>query len=54
MKDDEIDTVGGLVFFLSGKVPKTGEIFKYNNSLNFKILSASNRRINTIEINKEK
>jgi len=52
MKDEEIDTVGGLVFFLAGKVPKKEEIFKYKNFLNFKILSATDRRINTLEIDK--
>ena len=52
MKEEAIDTVGGLVFFLAGKVPKKEEIFKYKNFLNFKILSATNRRINTLEIDK--
>lgn len=52
MKEEAIDTVGGLVFFLAGKVPKKEEIFKYKNFLNFKILSATDRRINTLEIDK--
>ena len=50
--DEEIDTVGGLVFFLAGKVPKKTETFQYNNFLKFKILSASDRRINILEIEK--
>ena len=50
--DEEIDTVGGLVFFLAGKVPRKEEIFHYNNFLMFKILSASDRSINTLEIDK--
>ena len=50
--DEEIDTVGGLVFFLAGKVPRKEEIFQYNNFLIFKILSASDRRVNTLEIDK--
>ena len=48
----EIDTVGGLVFFIANKIPKKNEIFKYNNKLSFRVLSASNRRIETLEINK--
>lgn len=52
IKDEEIDTVGGLVFFLAGKIPKKEEIFQYKNFLKLKILSASNRRINTLEIDK--
>ena len=50
--DEEIDTVGGLVFFLAGKVPRKEEIFQYNSFLKFKILSASDRSINTLEIDK--
>jgi len=50
--DEEIDTVGGLIFFLAGKVPRKEEIFQYNNFLKFKILSASDRSIKTLEIDK--
>jgi len=50
--DEEIDTVGGLIFFLAGKVPRKEEIFQYNNFLKFKILSASDRRIKTLEVDK--
>tara|TARA_Y100000590_G_C14808167_1_gene671521 strand:- start:92 stop:460 length:369 start_codon:yes stop_codon:yes gene_type:complete len=49
---EEIDTIGGLVFFLAGKVPKKEEIFKYKNFLKFKIISASDRRIHTLEVDK--
>ena len=54
INEEEIDTVGGLAFFLAGKVPKNQEIFQYNNFLKFKILSATDRRINTLEIDKIK
>lgn len=50
--EEEIDTAGGLVFFLAGKVPGKGEIFQYNNFLSFKILNVSDRSINTLEIDK--
>ena len=50
--NEEIDTVGGLVFFLAGRVPIKEEIFQYDNLLMFKILSASDRNINTLEIDK--
>tara|TARA_Y100000590_G_C15689551_1_gene1002921 strand:+ start:179 stop:1045 length:867 start_codon:yes stop_codon:yes gene_type:complete len=50
--NDEIDTVGGLVFYLAGKVPKKAEIFDYNTILKLKVLSASERRINTLQIEK--
>ena len=51
-EEEEIDTVGGLVFFIANKIPKKNETFNYKNKLNFKILSASDRRINTLEIQK--
>ena len=52
IQNEEIDTAGGLAFFLAGKVPNKEEIFQYKNFLKFKILSASDRRINTLEIDK--
>ena len=42
--------MGGLVFFIAGKIPKKNETFNYKDKLNFKILNASNRRIDTLEI----
>ena len=49
---DEIDTVGGLVFFIANKVPKIDEVFSFNDQLQFKILNADERRIITLEIKK--
>ena len=51
-KSEEIDTVGGLVFFIAGKIPKTNEIYNYKDKLSFVILDASERRIKTLEVNK--
>ena len=50
-QEEEIDTVGGLVFFIASKIPKNNEVYRYKNKLSFKILSASERRIKTLEIN---
>ena len=47
---EEIDTVGGLVFFIANKVPKVKEVFIFNDQLQFKILNADERRIITLEI----
>jgi len=49
-QEEEIDTVGGLVFFIASKIPKNNEVYRYKNKLSFKILSASGRRIKTLEI----
>ena len=50
--EDEIDTVGGMMFFLANKVPKNNQIYKYQNRLQFKIIKASARRIESLEIKK--
>ena len=52
IKEEEIDTVGGLAFFIAGKIPQKNEIYHYKDKLKLKILSASDRRIYNIEINK--
>ena len=49
-KEEEIDTVGGLVFFIANKVPKINEVFTFNDQLQFRILNADDRRIITLEI----
>ncbi len=50
--EEEIDSVGGLVFYIANKVPKPNEIFTFNNKLKFKVLSANERRIISLEIQK--
>ena len=51
-KEDEIDTVGGLLFYIANKVPKKNQVYKFENILQFKVLKASARRIESIEIKK--
>jgi len=41
----DIDTVGGLVFTLAGRVPARGEIFSHASGLEFRVLDADARRI---------
>ena len=50
--EEEIDTVGGLVFFIANKVPKKNQIYNYNKIFELKILKASARKIESIEIKK--
>ena len=49
LSDDEreadIDTVGGLVFTLAGRVPAKGEVISHPSGLEFRILDADARRI---------
>jgi magnesium and cobalt transporter len=51
-EDDDIDTVGGMLFYIANKVPKNNQIYKYQNILQFKVIKASARRIESLEIKK--
>lgn len=50
--DDEIDTVGGMLFYIANKVPKNNQVYKYQDILQFKVIKASARRIESLEIKK--
>ena len=52
---EDIDTLGGLVFSLTGRVPIRGELISHPSGLEFEILDADPRRIKRLrlrEINK--
>ncbi len=44
-READIDTIGGLVFTLAGRVPARGEVFSHSSGLEFRILDADARRI---------
>jgi magnesium and cobalt transporter len=48
--DEEIDTLGGLVFMLSGRVPARGEVVKHPSGAEFEILDADPRRIKRLRV----
>ena len=43
-----IDTMGGLVFHIFGKIPLKGEVIKHSSGCEFEILDADSRKIRTI------
>jgi CBS domain containing-hemolysin-like protein len=48
---DEVDTLGGLVFSLAGRVPSRGELLTHPSSgLEFEIIDADPRRIKRIRV----
>ena len=50
-KDNEdVDTLGGLVVAMAGRVPQRGEIIKHESGLTFEINDADPRRIKSIKI----
>ena len=44
-RDEDIDTMGGLVFYLAGRVPGRGEVIRHESGIEFEILEADPRRI---------
>lgn len=50
--DDEIDTLGGLVFLLSGHVPARGEVIEHPAGVEFEVVDADPRRIKRLRVRK--
>ena len=49
-EDDELDTLGGLVFLLAGRVPVRGEVIVHPAGIEFEIVDADPRRIKRLRI----
>ncbi len=49
-REEDIDTLGGLVFFLAGRVPVRGEVIKHESGFDFEVLEADPRRIRRLRI----
>ena len=49
-EDDEIDTLGGLVFLRSGRVPARGEVIGHESGVQFEIVDADPRRIKRLRV----
>jgi len=47
---DEIDTLGGLVFSLAGRVPGHGEVVRHRAGIQFEILEGDPRRITLLKL----
>jgi magnesium and cobalt transporter len=48
--EEEVDTLGGLVFTLGGRVPQRGEIITHPSGLAFEVLDADPRRVKRLRI----
>jgi magnesium and cobalt transporter len=48
--DSEIDTLGGLVFLRTGRVPSRGEIVPHETGAEFEVLDADPRRIKRLRL----
>lgn len=48
--DSEIDTVGGLIFMLAGRVPAIGEVIEHPSGFRFEIVDGEPRRITRVRV----
>lgn len=48
--DDEIDTLGGLVFLRVGRVPTRGEVVPHESGVEFEVIDADPRRIKRLRV----
>ena len=48
--DDEVDTLGGLVFVLTGRVPARGEVVPHPEGPQFEVVDADPRRIKRLRV----
>ena len=48
--DEEIDTLGGLIFMLLGRVPARNEIVRHPSGAEFVIIDADPRRVKSLRV----
>jgi CBS domain containing-hemolysin-like protein len=48
--EEEIDTLGGLVFSIAGRIPSRGELVRHPSGVEFEVLEADPRRIKKLRI----
>jgi CBS domain containing-hemolysin-like protein len=49
-EQEEVDTLGGLVSTLAGRVPKRGEVIRHPAGLEFEVLDADPRRVKRLRV----
>ncbi|SNT72571.1 hemolysin family protein [Paracoccus seriniphilus] len=49
-EDEEIDTLGGLIFMLTGRVPLRGEVISHSSGVEFEVVDADPRRIKRVRL----
>lgn len=49
-EEEDVDTLGGLIFTLAGRVPERGEIIKHASGMEFEVMDADSRRVKRLRI----
>ena len=52
--NDDVDTLGGLIFSITGRVPQRGEIIKHTSGTTFEIKDADPMKIKSVKVTKPK
>jgi CBS domain containing-hemolysin-like protein len=53
-EETEIDTLGGLIFALIGRVPSRGELVQHASGVEFEVIDADTRRIKKVKVHSPK
>jgi CBS domain containing-hemolysin-like protein len=49
-EEEDIDTLGGLVFSIGGRVPVRGEVVRHTSGIEFEVLDADPRRVKRVKV----
>ena len=49
-EEEDVDTLGGLVFMLAGRIPERGEVIYHPDGIEFEVIDADPRRIKRLRI----
>ena len=52
--DEDVDTLGGLIFSIAGRIPQRGEIIKHNSGTTFEIKDADPMKIKSVKVSTPK
>ncbi|MBI1274272.1 MAG: CBS domain-containing protein [Alphaproteobacteria bacterium] len=47
---EEIDTLGGLVFILAGRIPQVGETFRHSSGVEFDVIELDHSRVKRVRV----
>ncbi len=53
-ENEDIDTLGGLIFSIAGRVPQRGEIIKHSSGITFEIKDADPMKIKSVKVSTNK
>jgi CBS domain containing-hemolysin-like protein len=49
-EDDDVDSLGGLVFTITGRIPERGEVIRHPSGYEFEVIEADARRIKRMRV----